>query len=75
MCVGEIGRLVESWDEDGVRVGRLEDGCVIGLSFVPDAEPGDDLLLHLGIPVEVLDSATARVARELRATARSGGVR
>jgi hypothetical protein len=75
MCVGEIGRLVESWDEDGVRVGRLEHGRVVALSFVPGAGPGDDLLLHLGIPVEVLDPLTAREARELRALGQSGAVR
>ena len=37
MCIGSIARLVETWDEDGVRIGRLADGCVVSLSFVPDA--------------------------------------
>lgn len=66
MCLGSIAVLAEAWDDDGVRVGRLEDGCVVSLSFVPDAEPGGYLLLHLGIPVEVLDPAAARDALELR---------
>jgi hypothetical protein len=72
MCVGSIGRLAETWDEGGVRVGRMVDGCVVSLSFVPDAEPGADLLLHLGIPVEVLDAETARDALELRSAVREG---
>jgi hydrogenase maturation factor len=72
MCVGSIARLVETWDEDGVRVGRLADGCVVSLSFVPDAEQGADLLLHLGIPVEVLEREAARDALELRAGAQDG---
>jgi hydrogenase maturation factor len=46
----------------------VADGCVVTLSFVPDARPGDQLLLHLGIPVEVLDPDTAREALELRGT-------
>ncbi len=75
MCIGSIARLVETWDADGVRVGRLADGCVVSLSFVPDAEPGSDLLLHLGIPVEVLDRVTARDALELRAAGRGGNPR
>ena len=41
MCLGAIAKLVEAWDEDGARVGRLDDGCVVSLSFLPDARPGD----------------------------------
>lgn len=75
MCVGSIARLVETWDDDGVRVGRLADGCVVSLAFVPDAGTGADLLLHLGIPVEILDAETAREALELRAAAQDGEAR
>jgi hypothetical protein len=66
MCIGSIALLRETWDEDGVRVGRLDDGCVVTLSFVPEARDGMHLLLHLGIPVEVLDPAAAREALALR---------
>jgi hydrogenase maturation factor len=67
MCVGSITRLVQAWDEDGVRLGRLEDGCVVPLAYIPEAQPGAHLLLHLGIPVEVLAPEAAREALELRA--------
>jgi hydrogenase maturation factor len=66
MCVGSIALLVEAWDDGAARVGRLDDGCVVPLSFVPDAAPGAHLLLHMGIPVEVLDPETARQALALR---------
>ena len=66
MCLGSRGTLAEVWDDGGVRVGRLEDGTVVTLAFGPDAETGDQLLLHLGIPVEILDPTTAREARALR---------
>jgi hydrogenase maturation factor len=66
MCIGSIAVLEEIWDDDGVRVGRLADGCVVALSFVPEALPGSYLLLHLGIPVEVLNHAAAREALALR---------
>ena len=55
MCVGSIAILEEAWEDDGTRVGRLDDGSVVSLAFVEDAGPGAHLLLHLGIPVEVLD--------------------
>jgi len=70
MCVGSIALLEETWDENGAPVGRLSDGCVVSLSFVPDAEPGAQLLLHLGIPVEVLSPEAARDALELRESGR-----
>ena len=38
----------------GSRVGRLEDGTVVRLGFVPEAQPGVYLIVHLGVPVEVL---------------------
>ena len=71
MCLGSIAVLAEAWDDDGVRVGRLDDGCIVSLSFVPDARPGAHLLLHLGIPVEVLARRRPRGAR----TPRSDGAR
>ena len=54
MCLGTIARLAAAWDDGSARVGRLDDGSVVPLAFVPGAAAGDDLLLHLGIPVEVL---------------------
>jgi hydrogenase maturation factor len=69
MCLGSIAVLVEAWDEDGVRVGRLDDGRVVPLSFVPGAEVGEHLLVHTGIPAEVVDPAVAREALALRSVA------
>ena len=66
MCLGDIARLTQAWERDGVRLGRLHDGSVVTLSFLPDATPGAYVLVHLGIPVEVLDTATAEEALALR---------
>ena len=68
MCLGAIAVLADAWSAEGVRLGRLDDGCVVPLSFVPEAAPGDHLLIHLGLPVEVLDPEAARDAVALRAT-------
>jgi hydrogenase expression/formation protein HypC len=68
MCLGSIVRVVDISDGDGVnRVGLLEDGAVVPLSFVPDVLPGSYVLVHLGIPVEVLDERAAQEALMLRA--------
>jgi hypothetical protein len=66
MCLGALVLLVEAWEEKGARLGRLEDGAVVTLVFVPEAEPGDRLLVHLGVPVEVLEPEAARTAIALR---------
>ena len=60
MCLGTIALLVEAWEDGGARLGRLEDGVVVPLAFVPEARAGRHLLVHLGIPVEVLDPTTPR---------------
>ena len=63
MCLGAIHVLEEAWEEHGARLGRLEDGGVVSLAFVPEAEPGAYVLVHMGVPVEVLERARARSLR------------
>lgn len=69
MCLGSIVQLVDTWEDEGAYVGRLEDGNVIPLAYVPSARAGAYVLVHLGIPVEVLDAEVAREALALRQTA------
>jgi hydrogenase expression/formation protein HypC len=66
MCLGSISLLVDSWDADGVHVGRLDTGAVVSLAFVPEARPGSHVIVHLGIPVEVIDREEAATALALR---------
>jgi hydrogenase maturation factor len=69
MCLGAITELLEVWEEGGSRLGRLADGSVVTLGFVPDARAGSHVLVHLGVPVEVLDPAVAADALALRDSA------
>jgi hydrogenase maturation factor len=57
MCIGTATLLAEVWEDAGARAGRLADGRVVSLAFLPEAEAGDVVLLHLGVPVEVLPPA------------------
>lgn len=66
MCVGSIDVLEEAWEDGEARTGRLGCGKVVPLAFVPEARSGDYVLVHLGIPVEVLDAGTAEQALALR---------
>jgi hydrogenase maturation factor len=55
MCIGSVATLAEVRDDAGSRIGVLADRRVVSLAFLPDAEAGDLVLLHLGVPVEVLE--------------------
>jgi hydrogenase maturation factor len=66
MCLGSIDVLTEAWADGGTRTGRLGCGKVVPLAFVPEAAEGDYVLVHLGVPVEVLERATAEEALALR---------
>lgn len=54
MCIGTTALLAEAWEDAGARAGRLDDGRVVSLAFLPEARAGDVVLLHLGVPVEVI---------------------
>ena len=60
MCIGSVAYLAEVWEIEGARVARLSDGHVVSLAFLPEAQMGDAVLLHLGIPVEVLELPTTK---------------
>jgi hydrogenase maturation factor len=76
MCLAGIARLEAAWDDGAVRVGRLDDGDLVTLAFVPEADSGSYVLVQLGIPVEVLDPADAAEALALReAATHEGGAR
>jgi hydrogenase maturation factor len=66
MCLGSIDVLEEAWEDGEARTGRLGCGKIVPLAFVPDAREGDHVLVHLGIPVEVLDPNVAEEALALR---------
>ncbi|MEA2000350.1 MAG: HypC/HybG/HupF family hydrogenase formation chaperone [Actinomycetota bacterium] len=62
MCLGIPGKVVETYDKDGVQMGKVDfDGIVkeICLSFVPDAEVGDYTIVHVGFGITKVDEASA----------------
>jgi len=69
MCLGSLGRVVKMWDEGGVPMAevssadRVINACLL---YHPGVVEGDDVLVHMGFVVDVLDSQAAAQARELR---------
>ncbi len=68
MCLGVPGKIVELVPSDDVRMGRVDFGGVsrrVCLEHVPDAVPGDYVLVHVGFALSRIDEAEARRVFEL----------
>jgi hydrogenase expression/formation protein HypC len=62
MCLAVPGKLVETYVEHGIRMGRVDFGGVrraVCLEHVPAAEIGEYVLVHVGFALTRLDEAEA----------------
>jgi hydrogenase expression/formation protein HypC len=64
MCLAIPGKLLSITNEDEIhRSGKVDFGGVarsVNLALVPEARPGDYVIVHVGIALSVLDEAEAR---------------
>ncbi len=64
MCLAVPGRVLSVQGDDPMaRLGRVEVGGVVkdvNLAFVPEAGPGDFVLVHVGMAISKVDEAEAR---------------
>jgi hydrogenase expression/formation protein HypC len=72
MCLAVPGRIRRIWGESPLaRTGEIEFGGIAkeaNLAFVPEARPGDWVLVHAGIAIAQLDAEAAeRTLAALRA--------
>jgi hydrogenase expression/formation protein HypC len=72
MCLAVPGRLEAVTNDDPVmRTGRVNFGGVVrevNLAYVPEAQVGDYVIVHVGVALERLDEAEAQqVLATLRA--------
>jgi hydrogenase expression/formation protein HypC len=70
MCLGIPGKVTDTYREHGVLMGKVEFGGVskrVCLEHVPDVQPGEYVLVHVGFALSKLDEAeAARVFEYLR---------
>lgn len=60
MCLAIPGKILDTSEQNGVRTGRVEFGGIVSrvcLEFIPEAQPGDYVIVHVGF-------AISKVARE-----------
>jgi hydrogenase expression/formation protein HypC len=62
MCLAIPGRILETSDEGASRIAKVQFGGVtrqIHLDFVPEANIGDYVLVHVGFAISRIDEAEA----------------
>ena len=68
MCLAIPGKVVSVEQSNGLRVGRVQFGGIIrqaSLDFVPEAEVGDYVMVHVGYAISRVDEAEAQRTYEL----------
>ena len=68
MCLAIPGKILDAKEIDGLRVGRVQFGGVTRdayLDYVPEAQPGDYVIVHVGFAISKIDAEEARRTYEL----------
>jgi hydrogenase expression/formation protein HypC len=62
MCLAVPGRIVEIYEEQGLRMGKLDFGGTVRkccLQYIPEAVIGDYALVHVGFAISIIDAEEA----------------
>jgi len=62
MCLAIPGKILETQEQSGMRVGRVQFGGIVrqaSLDFVPEAKVGDYVMVHVGFAISRVDAAEA----------------
>ena len=68
MCLAVPGRVIETYEEEGLLMGRIEYDGVVNkscLAYVPEVKVGQFVLVHAGFAISVLDEDEAQKSLEL----------
>jgi len=70
MCLGVPGKVVDVFDEDGIRMGTVDFGGITRkacLEYAPEVELGSWVVIHVGFAISTVDEEEARRSYELLA--------
>jgi hydrogenase expression/formation protein HypC len=62
MCIAVPGKVLRIWDQDGTAMGTVDVTGVprtVCLDLVPDVQPGEYTVVHLGFALRRIDEASA----------------
>jgi hydrogenase expression/formation protein HypC len=63
MCLGVPGRIIDISDEQDMLMGRVDFGGVsrrVCLAHVPEVQPGDYVIVHVGFAIATVDEQEAQ---------------
>jgi hydrogenase expression/formation protein HypC len=63
MCLGIPGKVVETYHEDDILMGKVDFGGIsrrVCLEHVPEVRPDDYVLVHVGFALSRIDEAEAQ---------------
>ena len=62
MCLGVPGRVIEVFEEEGLRMGTVDFGGIkrkACLEYAPEVDVGHFVLIHVGFAISVVDEEEA----------------
>ncbi|HAY83751.1 MAG TPA: hydrogenase assembly protein HypC [Chloroflexi bacterium] len=68
MCLGVPGKIIEIYETNNVRMGKVDFGGVIKeacLDFLPDIQVGDYTIIHVGFGISQIDEEEAMKTLEM----------
>jgi hydrogenase expression/formation protein HypC len=68
MCLGIPGEIVEIRDDHGLRVGKVRFAGItreVCLQYVPEAGPGEFVVVHVGFAISKIDPEEAARAYQV----------
>lgn len=63
MCLAVPGKILQEFEANGIRVAKVQFGGIVrevSLDYVPDAKPGDYVLVHVGFAIGKVDEEEAK---------------
>jgi hydrogenase expression/formation protein HypC len=67
MCLGVPGKIIETYESGGLKMGKVDFGGVIReacLAYVPEVEVGDYTVIHVGFAISRLSEQEAQESLE-----------
>jgi hydrogenase expression/formation protein HypC len=75
MCLAVPGKILEFFQEEGVRMARVEFGGVVRnacMEYLPEAAVGDYVIVHVGFAISKVDEEEAQRTYQLLAEMEQG---
>lgn len=68
MCLGVPGKIVETYQAGGLKMGKVDFGGVVRetcLEYVPQAGVGDYVVIHVGFAISLVSEEEAQATLEI----------